>query len=338
MAFPFDFEENFEDGTIGGFASETDTSSILDIAHYSDIARYPGTGAPYRGAYAMRVVLNGGTTSAYLVESSATAMAAGETLYFRLKVFLSQDFTMANGDNFFIFGLYNAGASIEAVCGIRYTTAAGFQFGLGETSLTSYCDMQKGEWNDVEIAATIDSGVGDDGTLDLYLNGTLSISLTGLNQAEITTTRLGVQVPDAGTSGTILFDELVVDDARIYPDKTRFTQTKMVSADQHVFVGPGEIENVSLLSGNGTDCVVSIYDTDTADTNPSELKLELKNTAANELVDPAGTPVCVKRGAYITLSGTTPRAIVKFCPKVAYGSDDAIRGYGLRRIPPAPVS
>ena len=86
--------------------------------------------------------------------------------------------------------------------------------------------------------------------------------------------------------------------------------------------------------------MVTVFDTDEADTNDAgNIVIELKNTStSNELIDPAGTPVCVKRGAFIQMSGTEPRALVKSSHLKAYGSDGAIRSYGLRRKPWRAVS
>jgi hypothetical protein len=54
MAFPFIFHENFEGGTTGGFDSESDTGSLLDVVHYSTIASDVNSLMPYRGAYVLR--------------------------------------------------------------------------------------------------------------------------------------------------------------------------------------------------------------------------------------------------------------------------------------------
>jgi len=92
------------------------------------------------------------------------------------------------------------------------------------------------------------------------------------------------------------------------------------------------LENVTLLSGAATDNVLIVYDTDTGDANDRyKTPLELKNTASNETVDPAGVPLDIKRGCYVSLAGTNPRAIVKFSCVPAYGSDGAIRSYGAKR-------
>ncbi len=134
------------------------------------------------------------------------------------------------------------------------------------------------------------------------------------------------------TTGTLLFDQFVFDDLQIFPFKRRFVEDVLVTKDQHLFVGNGRIENITLMSGAGTDCVVSIYDTDEADTNDaSNIVAELKNTANNEVVDPAGMPAQITRGAYVVMTGTDPRALVKIGAAQGWGSDGAIRNYAARR-------
>jgi len=56
------------------------------------------------------------------------------------------------------------------------------------------------------------------------------------------------------------------------------------------------------------------------------MKLELKNLTASETpVDPAGVPINITDGCYISLAGTNPRAIVNIHRAVGYYSDGAIR-------------
>jgi hypothetical protein len=106
----------------------------------------------------------------------------------------------------------------------------------------------------------------------------------------------------------------------------------LLTKSGHAFVGPGKIDNVTLLSGNGTDCILSVYDTDEADTNDAKsVVTELRNTAAYEMVDPAGMPVSVKRGAYVVLSATTnPRALLKI-GRANCMTEANVRSHGIAR-------
>lgn len=337
MAFPYLSEASFSGGTIGHFDTDTDTENRSQIYHYSQLATIQGLPAPYRGAYCYGVNLaNDGTPAdSNLQETVSWDTAASGTIFFRLMFWVSADITMANADEFSIFQLWSATNTIEGGAYINYTTANGLRIGIGETSATALLGLSTNTWHSLELKYVIDSGAGNDGTLDGWLDGSPFTQVTALDQGAITSGVMGVIGQDAGTTkGFILFDNVIADDAQVYPPVRRFAQDIMLTQTNHVFVGPGRLDNATLLSGAGTDCVLSAYDTDVAYvSSASAAKLELKNTANNETVDPAGVPVDFQRGCYIVLSGTTPRAIVKFSHTPAYGSDGAIRSYGLRRKP-----
>jgi hypothetical protein len=126
-------------------------------------------------------------------------------------------------------------------------------------------------------------------------------------------------------------DQFVQDDLRIYPIVDRFPRQLLMTKSGHVFVGPGMIENASLLSGAGTDNVLSIYDTNRANTNSSlKVGLELKNVTASDIVDPAGVPVNVARGCYVVLTGTNPRAMINIGWAPGYGSSAGVRNTAAR--------
>lgn len=342
MAFPFVYESNFENGTTPfGWDTETDTGSQLDVAHYSELARSPhNQSAPYKGAYALRCVLAGGTADAFLEEGDLNIAAAG-TAHAAFNVWFSPDFDATADDTVHLFELQGAADAIQAVVGFRYVAATDvINIGMGELAPTSFSgiEIKKGVWYTVELAVTLDDGVSDDGTLDIYITEEGSPAATvvsatqvaSLDQVAVTHGVIGVQNHLATTTGTILIDRFVFDDARIYPATDRFKTTKTLTQSGHVFVGPGKVLNATLLSGAGTDNVLKIFDTDVADTNDfSNVALELKNTANNETVDPAGVPVDIIRGCYAQLTGTNPRAKIEFC--TALNSVANIRRYGLRR-------
>lgn len=337
MAFPYLSEEGFEAGTVGHFDADTDTETRSQVYHYTDLAAIPGLPAPYRGAYCYGVNLaNDGTPAdSYLQETGSWDTAASGTIWFRFLFWVSPDITMANADEFAIFQLWSATNTVEGGAYINYTTANGLRIGIGETSASSFLGLTTGQWHCLELKFVIDSGAGNDGTLDGYLDGAAFTQVATLDQGAITSGVVGVLGQDAGTTkGYVLFDEILADDARIFPPVRRFAEDLLITKSGHVFVGPGRLENASLLSGAGTDNVLSVYDTDVAYTSDAAAaKLELKNTANNETVDPAGVPVTCQRGCYVALSGTNPRAIIKFSGTPAYGSDGAIRSYGTRRKP-----
>ncbi|MGH6893385.1 MAG: hypothetical protein ACREEP_14120, partial [Dongiaceae bacterium] len=211
-----------------------------------------------------------------------------------------------------------------------------YRLGVNETSAAAgaaFLPLSLNAWHAVELTALVDSGVGDDGTLIMRLDGGAATTISALNQGAITSGVVGTIGIDAGTTrGVCLFDEILADDARIFPPIRRFPDTLLMTASGHAFVGPGTIENISLMSGAGTDNVVAVFDTDTAYTSDaSNIVAELKNTANVEMIDPAGMPVRVIRGAYVQLAGTNPRALINICKAPAYGSDGAMRTHASHR-------
>ena len=340
MAFPYISEYNVEQGDKGHFDSESDSTGRLDFAHYSTLARTPGLAMPWRGAYAMCVNLATSTTDAYLQEDTSWDTAADGTIYFRFMLWISPDLVMANNDQFYVLKLQSTGPVDEVVAGLIYTTAAGLKFGVGETAITSSLPIQKGKWNCIEVTANIDAGGGNDGTIDYWVNGNAGTQVASLDQAAIIQGRFGVMGQDAGTTaGNLLFDSLIVDDARIYGPTSegegRFVESTFLTASGHVFVGHGVLENVTLATGF-TDNTLEIYDTDTGYTSDiTKRRVYLTTSTTGEVVDPAGMPIVLTRGCYVKLSGTTgatgPFATLKIGKAVGWGSDGAIRNYGNKR-------
>lgn len=338
MAFPFLSETDFEPGTRDHFDAESDSANRLDFPFYYQLAQVPGLPAPYRGAACMRVLLNS-TTDAYIQETGSWDLSASGAIYARFMLWVSPDITMANADEFAVFQLWSSTNTVEGGIYINYTTANGLRIGIGETAATSFLPLSTGVWHAIELKAVVDAGGGNDGTLDGWVDGAAFTQVAALDQGAITSGILGTVGVDAGTTkGTLLFDGIITDDARIYPPSVRWPADMLLTKSGHVFVGPGEVANVSLLSGGGTDCVLQVWDTDIADTNDaSNLRCELKNTVASELIDPAGMPITVERGFYVALSGTNPRALVKVCSATGWGSDGAVRNVGARRLSPRPA-
>jgi hypothetical protein len=340
MAFPFDFEANFEAGSTGEWDSETDTSSQLDVAHYSELARFPWpTAAPWQGAYCMRATLSGGTADAFVTEGDID-IADTVNAFFAFRIWFSPTFDATANDTVNVFELHSTGPVIEATFGFRYVAATDvINFGIGEVAPTSFgaAEIEKGKWYTVELDVTVDSAAG---TIDLYVtkegepysNDVFAAQVDSLAQAAVIQGVLGVQDHLATTTGVMLIDHFVMDSARIYPDRQRFPDEILITKSSHVFIGPGVIDNVTLLSGDTTvDNVLRVFDTDAADTaDAGNIVCELKNTAADETVDPAGMPVRISRGAYVELAGTDPRALVKICSTTAR-SPATIRQIGLRR-------
>lgn len=337
MAFPYISEENFESGTRGHFDATTDTESRLDFPHYSTLAANAAVKAvPFRGAYCMRVNLaNDGTPAdAYIQETGDWDLAADGTIFFRFCFYVSPSIVMANNDEFAILQLWSGTNTVEGGAYINFTTANGLRIGIGETSASSLRPLTTGVWHQLELSFNIDAGGGNDGTIDAWLDGVALTQVTGLDQGTITSGVIGVLSQDAGTTaGCILFDQVVADDARIFPITERFPTEVLLTKSSHVFCGPGVIESIELLSGSATDNVLAVYDTDQAYTSdPFLMKAELKNVTASERVFHDWPDLPFSRGCYVSLSGTAPRAMLKVKYASCY-SPGALRSHARSRTP-----
>lgn len=337
MSFPYDTIENFELGTLGHFDAESDSATRLDFPHYTELARFPSThtAMPWRGAHCMRVDLGTSTTAAYVQETGSWDMTAGtDNINLRFRLWVSPDIVMASTNEFALLQFWSSTNTVECGVYLNYTTAAGYRLGLGDASGSSFLSLTLGEWHTVEIF--YDPAGSTNGTLDGWLDKGAFTQVTGLSDANLTSGVIGVIGQDAGTTkGIILIDEIVghvgtdgvAATNRIGYVFDRFPEQLLLDKSGHGFVGHGILDNVSLLSGGNSDNVLTIYDTDHADTTYGPAKLILKNLTADETpVDPAGVPINLTRGCYVQLEGTNPRALLSVRRAVGYGSDGAIRG------------
>ena len=331
MAFPWLFEEDFEDGTLGNFDSESDTGALLDFPHYSTLAAIPNMGLPWRGAYCMRI-LPGDTNNHTLTEADIN-IADGVEASFRF--YLWHDLEATADDIFNIFELESAGAVVEVVISLQITAATNLvEIGLGETEASTFsATLLRRRWYAIEMISTAATG----GTSTLRVDEGSVVTLGTHPSLAVTDGVLGTQNTLATTTGTLLFDNFVMDDARVFAHDQRWADEILLTKSGHAFVGPGKINNITLLSGDTTaDNVVQVYDTDDANTDDAgNIVAELRNTAVDETVDPAGMPVSVTRGAYVSITGTStgrgPRALVQLRRATGYGSEGAIRNYAMKR-------
>lgn len=308
MAFPWLFSDGLESGTTVATAS---SGTLIDFPHYTELARQGM--APYRGSYAMRVRLAGGTTSQFVREDTGYDTSAAGTFFHRMYFYLGKDLVMADTDKFSLFeaesvlntttevafGIIRSGANINLwYAETAAATAQTFTLGSTTTAL--------GKWYHIEIKALVDSGVGNDGTLDAWLDDAPGTQITALDQGAIVDAKIGVIGPDAGTSGTILIDDIIADDARIFMDRDRFRQpnSQQTFATDHPMVGPGKFS--VWLTGTGTNAVLSIYDSDGVPSRLEPITI-IRNLTANEGV-PSHDILEVKKGAYCVLSGTAAQA------------------------------
>ncbi len=336
MAHPFIFEDNWESGGVTAWDSETDTGSKLDVVHYTTLAKIPGMPAPYRGAYCMRIQC-GDTNDHTLIEGDID-IATGATRYFRWYMFIAESFAATADDNFSIFELQQAAGTQVYVVGITIEaddeTCKVWVAEDDTPETTSANVLPKGRWFTVEVIANVDTGAAN-GDISVYIDGGEWVSLTTTvqNAAAVGRGVLGTQATAATTTGALLFDQFVMDDAQVYGFNERFPTTVRITKSAHVFVGPGCIESISILSSTGT---ADVYDTDTANTNDVTAKRIQLDAAGNYLSNEAVVPF--QRGCSVSIAGTNPVVEVRLSRKAgqdggptAYFSDGAIRTYAQKR-------
>lgn len=317
MAFPYLMSENFDAGSRGVFDAETDSTSILDFPHYTELSR---TGAaPYRGSYCMRVKPAGGTTSAYLQENTALDQAGAATVFYRWYVYLGRDFSMAGTDKFSIFEAESvADTTTEYACGFDISSGT-VRFWMAETSAASASTLSLGtlaeardKWYCIELKSVLDNAGNNDGTLDGWVNGAPLTQITALDQGAIVDVKLGIIGLDATTTGTILFDQFDADDGRLFPYRDRFPAVNgwVHAAQEQVLVGPGRFAIAFTGTAAAGSNTMTVYDTDrfAALTDPTPL-IALTNAAQYEFM-PGHDIFQVNRGAYVVIAGTAAQAFV----------------------------
>lgn len=316
MAFPWTFSENFDDGTLGNFDSETDASTILDYPAYTELARHGLH--PWRGAHAMRARLNG-TAVAYVEETSGFDIALEASLNIWFPVLLAENLTIASAGAVILFALQSAGPVNEVVVGVRNNSGV-YELFAGETGATRTLPITRNnkKWHEIELAVTISAaGPTTDGTIDFYVDGgQVGAQITGLGQAAIAQAQFGaVSGTSANDAGDILFGGILADDARIYPrHSSRFRETVHVTNDiETVFIGAGTLDAAS-VTGTGTDAVMTIFDSDiylSTGIGFSRQPIQyLRNVSANDQSPGFNTPVEFKKGITVQLAGTNPEGYI----------------------------
>ena len=313
MAHPYLSSKNFADGGIAQWDSETDDSLYLNIRSYKWLA-LNGRPVPYRGAYVAELdfaTKSTSTNAAYFSETGdldATLVATG-VAYAKFYMYApsTPTWVMADTDIFAVLQL-NAGATNEAGINIQYTTASGYRIMATGGTGTPACTLTFDKWICVEAYFLIDSGVGNDGVVSLYVDGTLVGSSTACDQGAITDYSYGCTGPDAGTtSGRLYLGAITFDDARLYPDYERFPSQLVLDQTMQVFVGPGYIDAATLLT-TGASNDLKLFDTDLGSSAIDERGFLVNlNIAAHTSLE---GPVGFRKGCYAVLSGTSPRALV----------------------------
>ena len=338
MAFPWVFRSGFETGSSADFTAETDTTTIMDFPHYTELARYGMV--PYRGAYCARIRLAGGTTTAHVREDTAfDDLDVGVTRWVRWYFYLGRNFVMTDADKFSMIefestlntttevaaGILRDGDNINFWYNETQAAASASTITLGTTTTAL------NKWYSAELGITLAAGTG---TIDGYINDLAGTQIASLTQADIVDVKFGVIGPDAGTSGTLLLDDLIYDDAQVYRDRTRYRSQNchVTFAYDHPIIGPGRF-SIAMTGTGGAD-IVSLYDTDGGIPNRLEAVAVLRNVSANETI-PGHDIFEVKHGLLTIASGTATQSFISIAGGGLW-SDGAIINRGLQNGFPRP--
>ena len=342
MAHPWIFESNFESGDETEWDTEVDGGSQLDFPHYSELARTPGLPMPFNGAYCARWQLISGLTAAATLSEADLNITDTSTAWAKWNLWIDPNFktNITADDNFVIFEWQGAGNVVSFALGMDYTlTTDRLVWASGELTPTtvSAADVTLGKWLTVEIKGNAETGGG--GEIEVYItpdgaepSSTVTTETTSMTNIAVTHGVLGVQDKLGTTVGTMLMDNFVMDDLRIWPDKDRFSTTRQITKSQHLFVGPGSVDNVTVFDAGGdATATLEIFDTDTAQSHALRSKGYIQSEANEDAQDFSTVPFNVTRGCYVSLGGTTSKAWVSFTPGANWYSDGNIRRFAQRR-------
>lgn len=337
--FPFSFEENFEAGTLGSFDSETDTGSLLNFVHYSKLAGYNptivGAIAPWRGAFVAEWLL--GDTNDHTLIESTMAIADTTTAWTRFYLFLGKNLTATADDVFSIYELQGTANAQECVVALKITAATNaIQIGSAQTqagiTFTS-ANLDRGRWLGIEVKTVVQVGSAT-GTSEVFVDGS---SIGAVTNAAINTAILrgvlGTQDTLSTTVGYLFMDRVAFDLLQIGRDRDRYPESVLLTKTAHVCLGESQLLNVTLLSGGAGDNTLTVYDTDRADVASDDTVVAILHnlTASEPPIDLPNSPVSVKRGAYVVLGGTNPRALIQIGRSQGYFSHGRVRQHGMNR-------
>lgn len=313
----FLFHENFEAGTLGGFTRQIDTLGKISFPDHNDGLAIP----PWRGGYVMKVDLDRGTDIAYVEQSTAVGVAAGQIRYCKMHFYLSKDFWMSPGTSveFLRFGSGDplTSSTIECAVAVARDTFLAERPLLGVVSpdFSNTLDglyFETGRWNSLE--GILYHTVG--GVSRFYLIvGDNILQVNGFTYDTITHVRLGTLFQSPNLRGTLYFDDFIFDSARVkppadIPSTALSGESLLFTKTSYAFVGPGVLRGATLISG-GNDNAVDFFDTDKLPVPHQDLKGALK-CSSPESKDSLIKGVRFQRGCYMVISGTDPQVLVHY--------------------------
>lgn len=343
MAFAYVLNAGFEGAATDFDSAITDTQSkSLGYLHYTDLIRDYNV-VPWRGAYVWGIDQSVGTKTTAVNQTQAAFNVADDDTYAIGCAVYVKDMTMGNGDRLsLVKAIESGGGAGQGVIQLYYTTAGGLQILASQDHDTAVgsnpvAPFSENEWHWIELRALVDTGGA--GTFDFFLDGEQVGSQVGtITNVAVTDLYVGAINGDATTTaGYIFFDDITgaVDTAGStisigYPQPRFPYRRHVINAKEHLFIGPGTVDEIQVVSG--TSPTMSLYDTDTTDTS----NLVATETAAGQ--GATQTPITFERGCYCVLGGTSPQAIIQISQDpfalnapTAYGSEAAVKNYAAYR-------
>lgn len=307
MALSWIKSENFE-ASVTNFTSTS--GALIDVAHYSALAS--AGMVPWRGAYGGRIRLAGGTTSQYFEDTAAfDDLTSGVVRFLRFYFYLGKDLVMADTNKFSLLELESTvGTVTEVACGID-RSGNNIRFWFSETAAAAASTFvlgtittALGRWYHAELRIDLDAPAAGDGTIDAWIDDAVAgAQIASLVQAAIVDGRWGVIGPDAGTSGTILLDDFIYDDTRIYRDRKQYRDMNahITAVSDHPIVGPGKF--AAAITDTGALGSLTLYDSDGVPNRLEPLAV-IRNVSASEFT-PGHDIFEVHKGLYTVLAPTT---------------------------------
>lgn len=322
--FPYDFESNFELGSTSEWTSVVGTQ--VSVKSYKELSTQRVWGIPYRGAFALHAEF-GVDTDSY-VRSTDVTVASATTEDDKVMLYIGKDVEAATTTEVAIIEHLPAVAAV----GIRIEAGGDILFGIrsGSAALTtSPIPLERGKYYTVELE--IDTTNAGTCTARIEESGIVVTTTNTEATGATTEAKLGIIGISAGSladvSGTITLDSYIHAEERIYGDDSRFPSRQQITKTAHAFIGPGTLDDIQLISGCGTDNVMSVYDTEESDITNANLIARVSNSETYQSVQYNGLkPIKVHKGAYIVLEGCNPRAIISIGISSAYGTEAAVRG------------
>jgi len=303
--FPYQFQGDFETGDFSQFTTVTNPGTPPQMAaqHYAALVQKNVGEVPYRGAYCLHCDLSLGQADAFV---ASAAITGGATAAARFMVFVGANLRMGLGDQLTLAridcGTDQTLVTLENTTGTPRLVMTG-TYAAGQSRVSA---LGLGQWHCIEGAS---AGVAMQMLVD---GGEIGAPLSGLVAPAITGIRLGTMGVDAGTTqGHILFDQVAVDDTRLYGFPERYPQIIQVKSSGVVMPGSGRYARINLIAGHDTDNVLALYNSDVAGTGPEELLAPLlTSTVANREYHPGRQAGYFEHGLKVVMSGTAPQALI----------------------------